>query len=271
MKADKLKIYCVRTDYLGITDIKDFAVNVVLKSDVDEAIAELKEDNKLLKERIANGDVSRITWIDSALELSRENESLKQKLHDAEMRADLAEAAETERKIDYDKLKAENERLKGDLDIAKMHVDALMKNSSNDNTKPDMSNEDCRIRSVGGENLIARVKEVCNKYAVSTIQDLDYEFERHLRRMERDRREFAKILKETKRALWLARAERAKARKNYWYARSCHEGDKDFWSIDGSAVKYIGCIKRTNFDWLKVWSEVEIKCRAKADTFKEAK
>ena len=71
-----------------------------------------------------------------------------------------------------------------------------------------------------------------------------------------------------KRALWLARAERAEARKNYWHARSCHEGDKDLWSIDGSAVKYIGCIKRTNFDWLKVWSEVEIKCLKKAEEYK---
>ena len=71
-----------------------------------------------------------------------------------------------------------------------------------------------------------------------------------------------------RRALWISRAKRAEARKNYWYARSCHEGDKDLWSIDGSAVKYIGCIKRTNFDWLKTWSEVEGKCRAMADKFK---
>jgi hypothetical protein len=71
-----------------------------------------------------------------------------------------------------------------------------------------------------------------------------------------------------KRALWLARAKRAEARKNYWYVRSIHEGDKDLWSIDGSAVKYIGCIKRTNFDWLKIWSEVESKCRAKAKEYK---
>lgn len=68
-----------------------------------------------------------------------------------------------------------------------------------------------------------------------------------------------------KRALWLARAYRAEARKNYWYARSIHEGDKYIWSIDGSAVKYIGCIKRTNFEWLKIWSEVEHKCLAKAE------
>jgi hypothetical protein len=37
---------------------------------------------------------------------------LKQKLHDAEMQADLAECAVTEYKIDCDKLKAENHRLK---------------------------------------------------------------------------------------------------------------------------------------------------------------
>lgn len=70
------------------------------------------------------------------------------------------------------------------------------------------------------------------------------------------------------RALWIARAYRAEARKNYWYARSIHEGDKYLWSIDGSAVKYIGCIKRTNFDWLKIWSEVQIKCQEKAEEYK---
>lgn len=71
-----------------------------------------------------------------------------------------------------------------------------------------------------------------------------------------------------KRALWLARAERAEARKNYWYVRSIHEGDENLWSIDGSAVKYIGCIKRTNFEWLKIWCEVEIKCQTKAEELK---
>lgn len=75
-------------------------------------------------------------------------------------------------------------------------------------------------------------------------------------------------IRRLKRALWLARAERAEARKNYWYVRSVHEGDNRLWSIDGSAVKYIGCIKRVNFDWIKIWSEVECKCRAKAEEYK---
>jgi hypothetical protein len=76
------------------------------------------------------------------------------------------------------------------------------------------------------------------------------------------------VIAELKRALWLARAKRAETRKNYWYVRSIHEGDKNMWSIDGSAVKYIGCIKRTNFEWLKIWSEVERKCLAKAEEYK---
>lgn len=75
-------------------------------------------------------------------------------------------------------------------------------------------------------------------------------------------------IRRLKRALWLARAERAEARKNYWYARSCHEGDDFLMSIDGSPVKYIGCIKRTNYDWLLTWSEVERKCLAKAEEYK---
>lgn len=74
MKCDKLFVYCKTTaDTQGL---------YYAKPEVDEAIAELKADNKLLKERIANGDVSRITWIDNALDLMKENEELKQKLHD---------------------------------------------------------------------------------------------------------------------------------------------------------------------------------------------
>lgn len=159
---------------------KDFVTGLVNREpwkaydidEVDAAIAELKSENKMLKEHIANGDVSRITWIDEATELKAENEQFKAKLESVQASA-YADS-----------------------------VDAGMR-------------------------------------------------ERRLQR-----------------ALWLARAYRAEARKNYWYARSCHEGDKQVWSIDGSAVKYIGCIKRTNFDWLVTWSKVEEKCIDKAEEYK---
>ena len=103
-------------------------VEVCLKEDVDEVIAELKtelEERKnaaiyiklsaekvlrdlldcgLIKEWYFNGKFNVVLNVDDPhLKIAE----LKQKLHDAEMRADLAEAAETERKIDYDKLKEE--------------------------------------------------------------------------------------------------------------------------------------------------------------------
>lgn len=153
--------------------------------DLRNYIAELKAENKMLKEHIANGDVSRITWINEATEL-----------------------------------KAENERLKDELNAANKQCENLI-NSATD--------------------IMLRQDKV-NDSKCTEIESL-------------------------KRALWIARAYRAEARKNYWYARSCHEGDERLWSIDGSAVKYIGCIKRTNFDWLKVWSEVESKCLKKAEEY----
>lgn len=45
---------------------------------VDAAITELKAANKLLKEHIANGDVSRITWIDEVIELKQKLDSMTQ-------------------------------------------------------------------------------------------------------------------------------------------------------------------------------------------------
>ena len=69
--------------------------------DVDAAIAELKSENKMLKEHIANGDVSRITWIDEATELKAENESLKAKLESvqASAYADSVDAGMRERSL----------------------------------------------------------------------------------------------------------------------------------------------------------------------------
>lgn len=62
---------------------------------------------------------------------------LKQKLHDAEMQADLAECAVTEYKIDYDKLNDKNRRLKRALWIARAElcrrfdVDRYLRNHRN--------------------------------------------------------------------------------------------------------------------------------------------
>ena len=67
-----------------------------------------------------------------------------------------------------------------------------------------------------------------------------------------------------KRALWLARAERAKAiqwhegldrylqeRKKYWPSRFCFMANDEMYHV-----------------WYKCWCEVERKCRAKAEEYK---
>lgn len=109
----------------------------------------------------------------------------------------------------------------------------------------------------------AEIAELKQQY-----NDMDIAHTVHIAKMNAKIEELESNERRLKRALWLARALRAEARKNYWYARSVHEGDNALISIDGSAVKYIGCIKRTIYDWLKTWSEVESKCRAMAEKFK---
>lgn len=129
---------------------------------VDEAIDELKADNKLLKERIANGDVSRITWIDEVIEL-------KQKLHDSEMKADLAECANTEYREDIKKLNAKFNPLYEELKRVKDENDELK----------------------------FKLKQIDDNFAIKA----KLVYERHERR--------------TLRALWPARAERAKDKQQY--------------------------------------------------------
>ena len=69
--------------------------------EVDAAIAELKSENKMLKEHVANGDVSRITWIDEVTELKAENEKLKAKLESVQATAyaDSVDAGMRERRL----------------------------------------------------------------------------------------------------------------------------------------------------------------------------
>lgn len=72
------------------------------------------------------------------------------------------------------------------------------------------------------------------------------------------------------RALWLARAKRAEKEKNYWYVRSCHEGDEIKYAIDGSSVTIIGMDDRkflTPYEWLKTWCEIEIRLTKKAEEY----
>lgn len=76
-------------------------------------------------------------------------------------------------------------------------------------------------------------------------------------------------LKRTKRALWIARASEASKEVNYW---NC-ENESSYAIVDFNVrhetiVSYKAPHHRP-YKWILIWEEVERKCRAYADKFKE--
>lgn len=183
MKCDKLKeIFILEGHYTG-EGLRPVFVNCLAygKEEVDEAIAELKR-----------------------------------KLHDAEMKADLAEWANTEYRKDVKKLKEENEILRGREEIQCDYRGHWLK-LKGDYDKLKEENE--------------RLKN-----SISLLVKGD--------------RFIAEELRSTRRALWLARAERAKAVFHWWLGTTC------------APITEKACNK---------WQKVEQLCRAKAGQYKEVK
>jgi predicted S18 family serine protease len=148
-------------------------VEVCLKEDVDKVLAEKDREIALLKERICNGDVSRLTWIDDCIAKDKEIAELKAALEDAKATA-YAES-----------------------------VDAGMR-------------------------------------------------ERRL-----------------KRALWLARAERAEAEHAHW-ATIWFCNTKIALNINKSSVSndpYKSNTFRNASEWRNMWYDIASKCRAKAEEY----
>lgn len=204
-------------------------VEVCLKEDVDEVIAELKTeleerknaaiDIKLSSEKVLrdlldcglinewyfNGKFNVVLNVDDPhLKIAE----LKQKLHDAEMAKDDAEAANTEYRLDIEKLKTENERTK----------------------------------------LTKEKAFKCAGKAINTIANVELE------------------LRATQRALWIARAERALSNALIFYFA---ESDYFILNIQGYAQKKDGASRMLNAKkWYKIWKKVERLCRAKAEEYK---
>ena len=140
-KCDELKAYHVPAEIAGGVVLAE-AFDYYDREPVDEAIAELKQklQDKLLEAmKYKAENIELLAWKKLRENCDNYIDTLEQKLHDAEeelhnwkaevtrvrnekmalfdemskkvynekMRADLAEAAETERKIDYDNLKAQ--------------------------------------------------------------------------------------------------------------------------------------------------------------------
>ena len=67
-------------------------------------------------------------------------------------------------------------------------------------------------------------------------------------------------IRRLKRALWLARAERSKSEKDYWghiYNEDC--GEFNYTILSRSLA---------SDEWMRIWHNVELKCRAKAEEYK---
>ena len=213
-----------------------------LKADVDafiaekdKEIAELKAENKLLKEHIVNGDVSRITWIDEVIEL-------KQKLHDAERKAGLAEWANTEYRKDVKKLKEENEILKGREEIQCDYRGHWLKLKGDyDKLKEE------------NERLTRELEHVKNGDCINTCDVLE---------------KYGKELCATRRALWLARAERAEYAYRWWTEKS-YAMNALYYTIDGKRYKH-GMKEKTLHpsEWADIWLKVKKAIRAKAEEYK---
>ena len=71
------------------------------REQVDTLLAEKDREIALLKERICNGDVSRLTWIDDCIAKDKEIAELKQKLEDvqASAYAESVDAGMRERRL----------------------------------------------------------------------------------------------------------------------------------------------------------------------------
>lgn len=166
----------------------DRNIPVYFKSEADAVIAEKDKEIAELKQKLYDAEEGRNDYKLQYQEIFAELQSTKEKLHDAEKRADLAEAAATERKIDYDNLK----------------------------------------------------------------KDLAY----HARQI------YFKHNRQTLRALWLARAERAKdAQTQMPYVNYYNNHQRSMYHAITDVAPYSV--------WVNRWNNTERLCRAKADMFKE--
>lgn len=106
------------------------------------------------------------------------------------------------------------------------------------------------------DNYIDKLKaenERIRKVAMGNVEEL--------------RKFHADELRSTRRALWLARAEKAKAWFCYWCSRFAVESGFTKCDINGYSVNTTRTL-RTIGDWINLWKNVEQKCMAKAEEYK---
>ena len=116
------------------------------------------------------------------------------------------------------------------------------------------SEVDAAIAELKTEN--ERLEKCCKEY--DSRQRID----------ERIKSGYAQQLRAAKRALWLARAERAASWQIHFSLCHNHSIEREF-SINGASNPCEGmATMRTAKDWAMIWKKVERKCRAKAEEYK---
>lgn len=71
-----------------------------------------------------------------------------------------------------------------------------------------------------------------------------------------------------RRALWIARAERAIAEAEYWYGHCAGMYYIDATDVPDEEDNPYKRVKDTTIGWYKTWMNIERKCRAKAEEYK---
>lgn len=168
---------------------------------------------------------------------------LKQKLHDAEMAKDDAEAANTEYREDIRKLKAENE----DIDYQRKQLSRLCAFKENEIKELKDKIQDLKV-------IISQKEDAINK-AVDIAFNIKKE------------RDF------TKRSMWLARAAAAEFWANYWFDVAPSESIKydrigRMKGVEKECVLTKVTKHMTASDWVGLWEKVERLCRHKAEEYK---
>ena len=79
---------------------------------------------------------------------------------------------------------------------------------------------------------------------------------------------YGKELCATLRALWLARAERAKRESKYWYAIYVYEAKEEPYTIKCNAWRENEERFLRPIIWCEIWRKVEQLCMAKAEEYK---
>ena len=77
-----------------------------------------------------------------------------------------------------------------------------------------------------------------------------------------------KKIRKLRRALWLARAERAIAEAEYWYGHTSGMYYIDATDVPDEEYDPYKRVKDSTIGWYKTWMNVERKCRAKAEEYR---